>query len=54
MNQSRKKNLKSMANVAINNHKHLYDETISETSVMELALRQYIKQQEKQYKKIYA
>lgn len=43
-----------MANVAIDNHKHLYGETLSETSVMELALRQYIKQQEKQIKKVYA
>lgn len=45
MNQSRKQNLESMTRVAINNHKCLYGETLSEIGVMELALGQYVKQQ---------
>lgn len=51
MNQFRTENLESMARAAIKNHKRLYGETLSEKGVMELALGQYVKQQEKQLKK---
>ncbi|MBK3497413.1 hypothetical protein JFL43_21885 [Viridibacillus sp. YIM B01967] len=51
MNKYRKENIEAMQRIAIKNNTRLYGYSLSKTDVTELALRQYINQQEKLLKK---